>query len=95
MGAKLHVDPRRALARVVPEMLFSSDGTLKGIRLQDDAILESKGCICTIHPQNLLKIVPNSLFRPTYVKRLKNLEETASAYMLYGRCHSHLDILSS
>lgn len=76
------------------EILFSSEGGLKGVRLQDDTVLETKGCICTIHPLDFLKIVPNAVFRPAYVKRLQNLQETPSAYILYGEYDSSSNILS-
>jgi all-trans-retinol 13,14-reductase len=70
------------------EILFSSDGRLKGVRLKDETILETKGSICTIHPLDFLRIVPNSVFRPAYVKRLQNLQETPSAFILYGEYDS-------
>lgn len=70
----------------VTEILATSDGSIDGVRLKNDEILRCKGCICTIHPSNLLNLVRNSLFRPSYIKRLKSLEETLSAYLLYGEC---------
>jgi all-trans-retinol 13,14-reductase len=77
----------------VEEIAFSSSGVLKGVRLQNGMILESGGCISTIHPLHLLKLIPGSLFRPAYVNRLKNLEETPSAFILCGESDSSLDIL--
>lgn len=80
--------------RAVVEILFSPASGLKGVRLQDSTVIESKGCISTIHPLHLLQIVPHSLFRPAYVTRLKSLEDTASAFILYGESDTALDILS-
>lgn len=78
----------------VTEVAFSSAGVLEGVRLQDGTIMESSGCISTIHPLHLLEIVPISLFRPAYVNRLKSLEETSSAFILYGESDGVLDVLS-
>lgn len=66
------------------ELIFSPAGDLNGIAFQDESVMECKGCISTIHPLQLLRITPDSLFRPSYIKRIKSLEETHSAYILYG-----------
>jgi all-trans-retinol 13,14-reductase len=78
----------------VKEISLSTAGSLNGVRLQDGTIMESKGCISTVHPLHLLKIVSNSLFRPAYISRLKSLEETPSAFILYGECNPASDFLS-
>jgi len=80
--------------RAVTEIIFSPAGILQGVRLQDGTVMESKGCICTIHPLHLLGIVPESLFRPAYIKRLRALKETASAFILYGEHDPGPEILS-
>ena len=80
--------------RAVAEISCSPSGVLQGVRLQDGTFMETKGCISTIHPLRLLEIVPESLFRPAYVTRLKSLEETSSAFILYGESDCSLDILS-
>jgi all-trans-retinol 13,14-reductase len=76
------------------KILLSSDGTLSGIELKDGTHLNSGVCISTIHPHNLLDIVPDSVFRPAYVNRLKALEETASAIILYAACSGPIQGLS-
>ena len=58
------------------ELIFSPAGDLNGIAFQDESVMECKGCISTIHPLQLLRITPDSLFRPSYIKRIKSLEET-------------------
>jgi all-trans-retinol 13,14-reductase len=75
-------------------ILLSSDGTLSNIALKDGIHLNSTGCISTIHPHHLLKIVPDSVFRPAYVNRLKALEETISACILYVACSGPIKDLS-
>jgi len=78
----------------VREILFAPDRTFSGVRLEDDTVLKSLGGISTIHPLSLLNIVPNSPFRPVYEKRLKHLEETFCANMLYAICNSPLKHLA-
>jgi all-trans-retinol 13,14-reductase len=80
--------------RAARELTFSPAGALAGVRLEDGTVLESKGCISTVHPFQLLDLVPNSLLRPAYVNRIRGLKETSSAFILYGESDSDLDILS-
>lgn len=74
----------RYMGRGVSEISLSGDGTLDGVVLEDGMTLRAKGCISTVHPHRLLEIVPDSVFRPAYVNRLKELEETPSACILYA-----------
>ncbi len=67
----------------VSEIIFSPDTSPAGIRLQDGKTLNCRGCISTVHPIELLNLVPTSAFRPAFRKRLFQLEETISAYILY------------
>ncbi len=67
----------------VSEIIFSSDTSPAGIRLRDGEVLNCRGCISTVHPVEFLNIVPATAFRPAFRKRLMNLEETISAYILY------------
>lgn len=75
-------------------MLLSSDGAFCGVTLKDGPNVSAKGCISTIHPHQLLDIVPNSVFRPVYVDRLQELEETASACILYAVCSGPIEDLA-
>lgn len=78
----------------VTGMLLSSDGAFCGLTLKDGTNVSAKGCISTIHPRQLLEIVPDSVFRPVYVSRLHELEETASACMLYAVCSGPIEELA-
>lgn len=69
------------------EICMSSDLSPSGVRLKDGTVLNCRGCISTIHPIDFLKLVPVSTFRPAYRKRLSQLEETGSAYILYAGCN--------
>jgi all-trans-retinol 13,14-reductase len=82
------------LGQEVTGMLLSSDGTFSGVTLKDGENVSAKGCISTIHPRQLLEIVPDSVFRPAYVSRLNELEETTSACILYAVCSRPIEGLA-
>ncbi len=65
--------------------LEASDDTLTGVRLADGEVISCGGCIATLHPGNLVSMLPQGIFRQSYLRRLTELEETPSAYMLFGR----------
>jgi all-trans-retinol 13,14-reductase len=67
---------------------LSSDGTPAEVRLADGQQLDCSGCVSTVHPSTFLDLLPDSLFRPAYRKRLARLEETGSANILYLGCNS-------
>jgi all-trans-retinol 13,14-reductase len=70
----------------VSAIRLSSDHSPSGVRLEDGTNLKCRNCISTVHPKEFLKLVPDSTFRPAYRKRLQQLEETSSAYILYAGC---------
>lgn len=78
---------------VAEELLFSQSGDLEGIRLKDELILNCRSVISTIHPLHMLKMVPESRFRRSYVSRIKSLDETPSAFILYGISEADLSNL--
>ncbi|MBA4418847.1 MAG: NAD(P)/FAD-dependent oxidoreductase [Syntrophus sp. (in: bacteria)] len=69
--------------REAKEILLSGENELSGVMCGDKEILYCEHCISTIHPQQLLAIVPHSAFRPAYRKRIEALEDTCSAIMVY------------
>jgi all-trans-retinol 13,14-reductase len=70
------------------EIHLAADGRPSGVRLKDGTMLDCRGCVSTIHPKEFLKLVPESTFRPAYRKRIQQLDETCSAYMLFAGCKS-------
>ena len=70
------------------EICMASDHSPSLVRLKDGTELYCRGCIASIHPIDFLKLVPDSIFRPAYRKRLQQLEDTCSAYILYAGCSS-------
>lgn len=72
----------------VRKIRLSSDSTPAGVLLEDGQQLDCSGCVSTVHPGKFLDLIPDSFFRPAYRKRLKRLEETGSANILYAGCNS-------
>lgn len=68
------------------EIYISADHCPSGIRLKDGTELNCRGCVSTIHPRSFLNLLPDTIFRPAYRKRLQQLEETCSAFILYAGC---------
>jgi all-trans-retinol 13,14-reductase len=56
---------------------------LTGVMLEQGDLLETSSSICTFHPQSLIDILPAGSVRPVYLKRLRNLENTFSAFAVY------------
>jgi all-trans-retinol 13,14-reductase len=71
--SRIHLDEKEA---------FASAELETGDRLAADK------CICTTHPKLMLEMVPENAFSPAYRRRIRQLEETSSAVVLYGRCSS-------
>jgi all-trans-retinol 13,14-reductase len=72
--------------QAVSEIQLAADNRPAGVRLQDGQKLDALSCVSTIHPQEFLKLVPEPAFRPAYRKRIQQLDETSSAYMLFAGC---------
>jgi len=61
-------------------------------REKPEAVLLANGeriacgaCIVSTHPRHLLNLVPPGLFKPSYIRRLESLDESPSAFILYGQ----------
>lgn len=65
------------------QLSLSPAGNLEGIVLENGEVVPCRNCVSTVHPKVLLEMVPESVFRPIYRKRLAALEESASAHILY------------
>ncbi|MEW5908461.1 MAG: NAD(P)/FAD-dependent oxidoreductase [Thermodesulfobacteriota bacterium] len=73
----------------------ASDGSLKQLHADNDQTIFCRSCICTIHPITMLQLIPPSVFRPGYVNRINGLEETLSAYILYGISRNPISSLAN
>ena len=72
--------------QAVSEIYLAADSRPSGVRLKDGTKFDCASCVSTIHPKEFLKLVPESTFRPAYRKRIQQLDETSSAYMLFAGC---------
>ncbi|MBI5017236.1 MAG: NAD(P)/FAD-dependent oxidoreductase [Deltaproteobacteria bacterium] len=68
----------------VQEILFSESGAVEGVKLEGGERLFGRACVSTVHPAQLVELVPPGVFRPAFVHRMRELEDTPSAFMLYG-----------
>ncbi len=70
----------------VAEIELNSAGKIAGVLCADGKKLQTSGCISTLHPQAMLALLPDKVFRPVYRRRLNALLETASADIVFLRC---------
>ncbi|MCC8194918.1 MAG: NAD(P)/FAD-dependent oxidoreductase [Deltaproteobacteria bacterium] len=67
----------------VRRILCDGKRRVTGLALETGETIQADACICTTHP-HALAAMAEDLFRPVYLKRLRSLEDTASAYMFFG-----------
>jgi all-trans-retinol 13,14-reductase len=70
----------------VSRLCLDPEGKFAAVELETGERLSADRCISTIHPKLMLDMVPPNAFSPAYRKRVRTLEETPSAVVLYGRC---------
>ncbi len=70
----------------VTEIELNSAGKIAGVVCADGEQLPTSACISTLHPQVMLKLLPDRVFRPVYRRRLNSMAETASADIVFLRC---------
>jgi len=68
-------------------------GAIRGVSLASGEELEAEEVVATLNPTLLPQMLPPGTMRPAYLKRLKNLRQTSSAYILYARTAKPLDFL--
>ena len=73
------------------QSLLVEDGTLHGIRLTNGKELSCERCFFTGHPQQLKSIIPPKVFRPAFLNRIEEMEETPHAFMVF--CETKSDAL--
>jgi all-trans-retinol 13,14-reductase len=72
--------------RKVSRIGLHDTGGFAAVELETGERLSAERCISTIHPKLMLEMVPLHAFSPAYRQRVRTLEETPSAVVLYGRC---------
>jgi all-trans-retinol 13,14-reductase len=76
----------------VTELLLANTA-ISGVRLANGEELSAKEVVVTLNPTLLPKLLPQGGLRPAYLKRLKNLRQTASAYIVFAKSSRSLDFL--
>ena len=76
----------------VTALLTASDA-ISGVRLANGEELFAKEVVATMNPTLLPQFLPKGVLRPAYLKRLKSLRQTGSAYIVFARSHRSLDFL--
>jgi len=59
------------------------DNKLRAITLSDGEAIETTNCIFTPHPHLLPDIAPTNAFRPAYLRRIKDMENTPGPFTVY------------
>lgn len=75
------------------DQILIKDGLTSGVRLQSGETFHAPIVISTLNPVLLPNLLPDTIFRPAYLKRLKRLKQTSSGYIVFGRCKSSLEFL--
>lgn len=73
--------------------ILTRDGAISGVALATGQTFAANEVIATINPTNLPELLPSGGLRPAYLKRLKSLRQTPSAYILFARSRQSLDCL--
>lgn len=62
--------------------LIEKDGIIVSAKTNNGEEIHGKQFIANLHPEVLLSILDSKMIRPVYRKRISNLEQTTSTYML-------------
>jgi len=73
--------------------ILSTEGSVSGVRLVDGEVFAATRVIATLNPALLPALLPQGGLRPAYLKRLNNLRQSTSAYIVFGRSESSLEFL--
>ena len=68
-------------------------GAASGVRLRSGETLSAPTVIATVNPVLLPDLLPDSGLRPVYLKRLRALRQTFSAYIVFGKSPQSLEFL--
>jgi all-trans-retinol 13,14-reductase len=74
--------------RRVSRICLDDQAAFTAVELETGERLPADRCINTIHPKLMLEMAPPNAFSPAYRRRIRELEETPSAVVLYGRCQA-------
>jgi len=80
-------------SKEVARLRITQDGKMEGIETSEGDVFPCSGCVSTVHPQTFIQLVPVEHLRPVYRRRLVDLDETVSAFILYGVCKNPASML--
>ncbi|WCB47065.1 phytoene desaturase family protein [Nitratidesulfovibrio vulgaris] len=78
-------------SRGAARIQLRSDGGVQGVELEDGERIRADMVVCTTHPAVLLDLLPENTLRPVFRQRIRNLVETPSAYMMFGKAEGPVD----
>ncbi len=73
--------------------LLTSPEAITGVQLADGEEIFAREVVATLNPVLLPQLLPQGLLRPAYLKRLKALRQTPSAYIIFAKSSSSLESL--
>ncbi len=76
----------------IVEKLIVENKKIKSVQVRHKEKLEEincKQCFYTGHPKNLVNIAPKEAFRPAFLHRIEDLEETPLCFMLFAKSSSN------
>lgn len=73
--------------------LLTAAGAVAGVRLSGGEEIFADEVVATLNPTLLPKLLPKEVLRPAYIKRLKALRQTPSAYIVFAKSRGSLEFL--
>ncbi|MCA1797741.1 MAG: NAD(P)/FAD-dependent oxidoreductase [Geobacteraceae bacterium] len=75
------------------KQILVQDGAVYGVELSDATQIQAPEVVASVNPALLPAMLPEGAVRPAYLKRLRNLRQTGSAYVLFGACSKPAAVL--
>ncbi|MDY0212889.1 MAG: NAD(P)/FAD-dependent oxidoreductase [Desulfuromonadaceae bacterium] len=73
--------------------IITQAGGVSGICLSDGTRIQVSEIVASMNPALLPQMLPDGAVRPAYLKRLRNLRQTSSAYVLFAACSNPVQML--
>ncbi len=75
------------------KQILAGEAIVAGVRLELGEEIFAAEVIATVNPAQLPALLPDSELRPAYLKRLKRLQQTPSAYIVFAKSRQSLEFL--
>lgn len=75
------------------KQILVQDAGVRGVELTDSTRIRASEVVASINPALLPDMLPEGCVRPAYQKRLRNLRQTGSAYVLFAACSNPTAVL--